>query len=86
MTSGHTFFLEDGIEQDNVIEGNLGVLTRPSQVLSRGCRPGVAALGFSTSAAMPLTLPLHSPGSYPLQAASFAGSQHLQLAQPPPPT
>jgi hypothetical protein len=31
--TGHTFFLEDGIEQGNYITGNLGMLTRPSQAL-----------------------------------------------------
>lgn len=25
---GHTFFLEDGVETGNIIEGNLGMLTR----------------------------------------------------------
>ncbi|GFH20734.1 uncharacterized protein HaLaN_17904 [Haematococcus lacustris] len=32
-TMGHTFFLEDGIEQNNVIDGNLAILTRPSDAL-----------------------------------------------------
>ena len=30
---GHTWFLEDGIETGNVIEGNLGILTRGSDAL-----------------------------------------------------
>ena len=29
---GHAFFLEDGIETGNIFDGNLGFLTRASQV------------------------------------------------------
>jgi hypothetical protein len=32
-TMGHTFFLEDGIEQNNWMDGNLAILTRPSDAL-----------------------------------------------------
>ena len=30
---GHAFFIEDGIETKNRIEGNLGILTKKSQSL-----------------------------------------------------
>jgi len=32
-SAGHTFFLEDGVEQGNYITGNLGMLTYPSNAL-----------------------------------------------------
>ena len=30
---GHTFFIEDGIETNNILEDNLGLYTKPSNAL-----------------------------------------------------